>query len=91
MYAERAGFEESLTQHAFREVLFLGHNPMHMNLRCPVPLTFNVNMVHDIQVLVPFGKKAMANHKELRTSLYGMDAEDTACVSKVSAGDPCGL
>jgi hypothetical protein len=47
--------------------------------------------MHDMQVLVPFGKKAMANHKELRTSLYGMDAEDTACVSKVSAVVPCGL
>ena len=34
------------------------------------------------QVLVPFSQKATANHKELRTSLYGMHAEDTACVSQ---------
>ena len=34
------------------------------------------------QVLVPFDKTPSAKHKILRTSLYGMDAEDTACVSE---------
>jgi len=41
-----------------------------------------MSMSSSCQILVPFGKKASANHKELRTSLYGMDAEDTANVSQ---------
>ena len=41
------------------------------------------------QVLVPFDKKARANHKQLRTSLYGMEAEDTSNVSKVRMCQGC--
>jgi hypothetical protein len=44
-----------------------------------------LSMSSTCRELVPFGRKPSANkqaHKELRTSLYAMEAEDTACVSQ---------
>ena len=40
-----------------------------------------ISMSSSCQVLVPFDKTARANHKQLRTSLYGMEVGDTSNVS----------